>query len=90
MTEPDITLKEENTESEASVNKRIRQAGWMVIGLIAIFLLGLGSGYLKWGRSVKSELNVAVLQEQINPVDGYALPVSYGDLGPRMLEGGVF
>ena len=90
MTEADVTLKEESAETEASVNKRIRQAGWMVIGLLAIFLLGLGTGYLKWGQGLKSGLNVAALQEQINPTDGYALSVSYGDLGPRMLEGGVF
>jgi len=90
MTEPEITLESEHTGAEASVNNRIRQVAWMVIGLLAIFLLGLGSGYLKWGRDAKSELNVAALQAQINPVDGYALSVSYGELGPRMLEGGVF
>jgi hypothetical protein len=90
MTEPEITLESEHTGAEASVNNRIRQVAWMVIGLLAIFLLGLGSGYLKWGRDVKSALNAAALQAQINPVDGYALSVSYGDLGPRMLEGGVF
>jgi hypothetical protein len=90
MTEPDITLAPGHTGAEASANNRIRLVAWVVIALLAIFLLGLGNGYLKWGRDAKSELNVAALQAQINPVDGYALSVSYGELGPRMLEGGVF
>jgi hypothetical protein len=32
---------------------------------------------------------LASLIEQVNPADGYTLPVSYGDLGPRLIEAGV-
>ena len=90
MADQDITLVEQHT---AVVNNRIRQIAWMVIGLLVVFLLGLGSGYLKWGQDetaeAKQQKEVAALYEQVNPPDGFALSVSYGDLGPRLIEGGV-
>jgi hypothetical protein len=71
-------------------NKRIRQLAWTIVYVVAIFLLGMGSSFLKQelnkaGNSKQAE----ILYEQINPRDGYKLPVSYGDLGPRLLESGV-
>lgn len=90
MTDTDITPVEEDT---ARVNNRIRQIAWMVIGLLVVFLLGLGSGYLKWGQDetaeAKQQKELATLYEQVNPPDGYALSIPYGDLGPRLVEGGV-
>jgi hypothetical protein len=90
MTDPEITLVEEH---KAVVNNRIRQIAWMVIGLLVIFLLGLGSGYLKWGQDETAEARqqkeLAALHEQVNPPDGFALSVSYGSLGPRLVEAGV-
>ena len=90
MTDADITPVEENT---SIVNNRIRQIAWMVIGLLVVFLLGLGSGYLKWGQDETAEARqqkeLAALYEQVNPPDGFALSVSYGDLGPRLVEAGV-
>jgi hypothetical protein len=32
---------------------------------------------------------MTALIAQVNPAEGYALPVSYGDLGPRLIEAGV-
>ena len=93
MTEQHVEINAEDTEEEISANKRIRQTGWIVIGVLAVFLLGLGSGYLKWGQDETVELRqqkeLTTLYEQVNPKGGYALPISYGDLGPRLLEGGV-
>lgn len=90
MADPDITLIDEHT---VVVNNRIRQIACMVIGLLLVFLLGLGSGYLKWGldetAEAKQQKQLAVLYEQVNPLDGFALSVSYGELGPRLIEGGV-
>jgi hypothetical protein len=86
MIEQDVEIDAKN---EVLANQRIRQTGWILIGILVIFLLGLGSGYLRWGQQDAGELDLAVLQEQINSVDGYALSVSYADLGPRLLEGGV-
>lgn len=93
MTEQHVEINAEDTEEEISANKRIRQTGWIVIGVLAVFLLGLGSGYLKWGQDETVELRqqkeLTTLYEQVNPKDGYALPISYGDLGPRLVEDGV-
>jgi hypothetical protein len=75
------------------VNNRIRQIAWTVIALVSVFLIGFGSGYLKWGQDEtaesKQKKQLATLYEQVNPPDGFALPISYGDLGPRLVEGGV-
>lgn len=90
MTDPEITLVEEHT---ATVNNRIRQIAWIVIGLLVVFLLGLGGGYLKWEQDetaeAKQQKQLAALHEQVNPPDGFALSITYGDLGPRLVEGGV-
>jgi hypothetical protein len=90
MTDADITPVEENT---SIVNNRIRQIAWIVIGFLGIFLLGLGSGYLKWGQDETAEARqkkeLAALYEQVNPPDGFVLSVSYGNLGPRLIEAGV-
>src|SRR5688500_3833157 len=90
MTEPDLTPVEKHT---SVVNNRIRQIAWMIVGLLVIFLLGLGSGYLKWGQEETAEAGqqkeLAALYEQINPPNGFALSVSYRDLGPRLVEAGV-
>ena len=93
MTEQHVEINAEDTEEEISANKRIRQTGWIVVGVLAVFLLGLGSGYLKWGQDETVELRqqkeLTVLYEQVNPKDGYALSISYGDLGPQLLENGM-
>lgn len=71
-------------------NKRIRQTGWTIVYIVAVFLLGLGSNYLKegWNKANNSK-RAEALYEQVNPKNGYKLPVSYGDLGPRLLESGA-
>lgn len=83
----------EQTPETLSINKRIRQIAWMVMGALAVFLVGLGSGYLKWGQDETAELKqqkeLSALYEQVNPKGGYALPVSYADLGPRLIESGI-
>lgn len=90
MTEQNV---EEFTDEETSANKRVRRIAWIVIGVVVAFLLGFGSGYLNWGQDEtadrKQQKELAKLAEQVNPKDGYALPVSYGDLGPQLIEAGV-
>jgi hypothetical protein len=39
--------------------------------------------------TVEEPSDVAALMRQVNPADGYALPVAYDDLGPRLLASGV-
>lgn len=90
MTDADIKPVEEDT---SIVNNWIRRIAWTIIGLLAVFSLGLGSGYLKWGQDETAEARqqkeLAALYEQVNPPDGFALSVSYGDFGPRLIEAGV-
>jgi hypothetical protein len=36
-----------------------------------------------------NKMDLTALMEQVNPPEGYKLPVRYGDLGPRLLKSGV-
>lgn len=62
--------------------------------ILLVFLVGLGSGYLL-GMSNHQENNDSVrhnpvaLAEKVNPVSGYALPATYGDIGPQLLAAGA-
>lgn len=92
MTKQSLDPVIQPTSEVLSANRRIRQIAWVVVA-IATFLLGFGSGYLKWGRDETAELKqqkeLSQLHEQVNPKDGYALPVSYGNLGPQLIQAGV-
>lgn len=83
----------ESTAQNASANQRIKQIAWIILVAVFTFLLGIGSGYLKWGLDETAELKqqkeMTALYEQVNPKEGYALPISYGELGPRLLASGV-
>ena len=93
MTKQNVEITAEPADENISTNKRIRQIAGIVIAIVVIFLFGLGSGYLKWGQDETAELKqqkeLTELYEQVNPKDGYALPVSYGKLGPQLMEAGV-
>jgi hypothetical protein len=93
MTEQNLEINAEYSDRENLANKRIRQIAWLIIGALAVFLIGFGSGYLKWGQDETAELKqqkeLSALYEQVNPKNGYILPISYGDLGPRLIESGV-
>ncbi len=63
------------------------------------FLVGLGSGYLLWGRE-DAQLAIQTtgedehashiaLGEQVNPPEGYTLQVSFGNVGPQLLSSGA-
>jgi hypothetical protein len=41
------------------------------------------------GSDEGGKMDVAALFAQVNPPDGYKLPLRYGDLGPRLLASGV-
>ncbi len=93
MAEQDLELTPELPDENIPTNKHIRQIAWGVIAIIVTFLVGLGSGYLKWGQDetadLKQQKELTQLYEQVNPKDGYALPVSYGKLGPQLIEAGA-
>ena len=64
---------------------------------LAAFFLGVGSGY--WlgkrpsqadaGQGSEIQKRARLLLEQINPAQGYTLPVVYGDIGPQLLAAGA-
>jgi hypothetical protein len=81
------------SEQSAVTTKTILQKVGILLLAVIVFLSGFGSGYLKWGQDETAEANrqkeLAELHEQVNPKDGYALPVAYGKLGPQLVEAGV-
>jgi hypothetical protein len=92
MSQQNIPEIPETTLEDSSANKRIRLIAWAII-IVITFLFGLGSGYLKWGRDetavVTLEQELTQLSQQINPEAGYTLPVTYGSLGPQLVQAGV-
>jgi len=93
MTQKDVEEIASSLDETSAANRKIRRAAWFVIAIVATFLVGLGSGYLQWGRDETAasarEKELTRLYEQINPSEGYALSVPYGDLGPQLIEAGV-
>jgi hypothetical protein len=77
----------ESTTENTSANKWIRRIAWVIIITVLMLLVGLEIGYLKHGGIQGKEL--VHLYEQVNPEGGYVLPVSFGNLGPRLLASGV-
>lgn len=70
---------------------------WAVLTLVT-YLVGLGSGFMLWGRQKVDSVSgqdqqehsgMEALAEQINPKDGFELPATYGEIGPRLVEAGA-
>ena len=88
----------QNTQTESLVNRRITQSAWVVIGLVAVYVVVMAMGWFPSGKpnviqgqDIQASItrDTTALAEQINPKDGYHLSVSYGDLGPQLLASGV-
>jgi len=92
MDQNEDTISEPAAETN-SANRQARKTAWIAFAIVAAYLVGVGSGYLQWGRDGteerKQQKELAELSEQVNPAEGYALSVSYGDLGPQLVEVGV-
>ncbi|HLO14129.1 MAG TPA: hypothetical protein VK206_04820 [Anaerolineales bacterium] len=88
-----MEITPEQSPETISANRRIRQISWIILGVVIVFFIGLGSGYFMWGQDEtaesKQQKELIALYEQVNPKEGYTLPISYGDLGPRLIENGV-
>src|SRR5215204_3724895 len=88
----------QNTQTESLVNRRITQAAWVVIGLMAVYVVAMAMGWFPSNKpnviqgqdlEASTTLDTTALYEQINPKDGYNLSISYGNLGPQLLASGV-
>jgi len=81
--------------SQLSIRKKQRGV-WGLIAL-GIYLVGLGSGYLVWGRTLpgsgsnttKANADLDALFEEVNPSAGVELPVRYGGFAPELIAAGV-
>jgi hypothetical protein len=77
-----------------SISKRLRIGVWPVVALLA-FAVGLGSGYLLWGRTAagtdleSAQALPATPTRQVNLPEAYALPVKLGKIGPQLVAVGA-
>ena len=103
----DVNPAEETVDERPSTSSRKRKSFrnnlgryWAIIVLLT-YIVGLGSGYMLWGRTSgesrsktaqagsQAHADRGVLLDQINPPHGYELPVRYGDFAPKLIAGGV-
>ncbi len=84
---------------------KLGRADWRRLAVFVAmfaFLVGLGSGYLLWGREDVPQVTEAIettgedqhaahiaLGEQVNPPEGYTLQTIFGDAGPQLLTAGA-
>lgn len=77
-----------------------RGYGYWPLYLFFTFILGLGSGYLIWGRAsinphppatpqVSTPTEQASSASRVTLPDSYILPVSFGDIGSRLVAAGA-
>lgn len=78
-------------EPTTRVKRRRRKFNywWALISLVA-FLTGSVGGYFLGSQKHKqmeaTQTDMADLVRQINPPEGYTVPASFGDIGPKLLE----
>lgn len=81
---------EANQETITEENPRIRwirRMAWLTVVMVVMLIVGFVSSSLN--RAAIQEKETTRLYEQVNPADGYPLPVSYGELGPHLLASGA-
>ena len=85
-----------------SPKRRSRSRGrtrrlWAILALFT-YLVGLGSGYVLWGRQAQANASnssqagqseMEAVAAQINPQEGYPIPATFGEIGPRLLAAGA-
>jgi hypothetical protein len=66
--------------------------------MLIVFVIGFGSGFLigKQSENAKqssaisqTENNVTAMIHQINPLEGYTIPATFGDIGPQVVAAGA-
>ncbi len=89
--------------AQSPISARWRISAWPVVALLA-FVVGLGAGYLLWGRTaaradLESAQATSALQNsgsataaptrQVVLPEAYALPVRLGKIGPQLVAAGA-
>ena len=88
------TVNEEPVTSHRKRNsfRKSLSKYWVVLALIT-YILGLGSGYVLRDKTsiadIKSRANMGAILKQINPSDGFTLPIRYGDFPPKLIAAGA-
>ena len=92
---PPVTPADAASSEPSLVEKRRRRRAstyWALITLIA-FVTGSLGGYFvgsKEHREMNAAQNdMASLAKQVNPPEGYRIPATYSDIGPKLLEAGA-
>jgi hypothetical protein len=99
---PDSNPDSEEPKPPVTKKKKQRRIGnyWALLTLVG-FILGSASGYFvnDWRHTKQSPSSLAVephtesemsrLAKQVNPPEGYEIKVSFGDVGPKLLEAGA-
>lgn len=105
LTEPKIPAVEVESHQPVHVLKHKRVSLSTFISILLAFALGLSSGYLAWGLPAQlaetaskpnatpaahaPTMDMAAIAQQVNPPEGYTLPVKLVDLGPRLVSAGA-
>src|SRR3990172_2296712 len=91
---PPASTEEGSSELTPREKRRRRRLNtwWTLITLVA-FVSGSVGGYFlgsqKHGDMPPSQADMASLAAQINPPEGYTVPATFGDIGPKLLEAGA-
>jgi hypothetical protein len=96
---PDANLAQVSANEEPITSHRKRNSFkknlsryWAVLALIT-YILGLGSGYLLRSKTsiekIQARANMGAIMKQINPADGFTLPVRYVDFAPKLIAAGA-
>ena len=77
-----------------SRSARSRRPVLQALCLLVPFSLGLGAGFAAWGRPRlfgigRPASDASAIAKEVNPAAGYKLPVSFGDVGPKLLAAGA-
>jgi hypothetical protein len=94
-----MTLNDDNTQDQPSVPRR---TSYQSLILLVVFVVGMAGGFFMGRESMKTEpvdQQVAIatpttssstnMMHEINPPDGYTIPVKFGDIGPNMIAAGA-
>ncbi len=96
---PDQTQPDFRPVGSARIGARVTQLSLGVASILTFFLLPVLPPAMKIqfdpnpvdssSVSTSGSVDIAKLYDQVNPPDGYELPVTYGELGPMLLEAGA-